>query len=1007
MADTIQILPLGAGQDVGRSCIIVRLGGKTIMFDCGMHMGFSDERRFPDFTHLAPTGPYSQHVDLVILSHFHLDHSGALPYFTERAGYTGPLLMTQPTRAIIPVLLEDFRKIVFEGRDHDPQFFSSADVVACVDRATSIELDTEMEPVPGVFVTAHYAGHVLGAAMFTVRVGARSVLYTGDFNVTPDRHLGSARVPRLCPDVLITEATYATTTRDSKRFREHEFLARVKAAVDRGGRVLIPVFALGRAQELCLLLDAYWTRVGLAGRVPIYVSAGLAMHANTFYKLFLAWTNETQRARFQSTAANPFNFATIAPLTRAAAAADGPMVVLATPGMLHAGMSLDLLTRWAGDPRNLVVIPGYCAPGTVGAKVLAGDTRITLPPPQATGAGTAAAVAAMAGAAGAPPAVMEVRLEVASLSFSAHADAHGIVSLLRQSSPRHVVLVHGERGKMALLRDRVWRELGIPCSCPGNGVTLSVGPPAADVRVRIAADVLAGWARDRETVGARYADEVAATVAARARRQAPLTAASADAATAVSGTEAAEESAEAADIDGAPSKRARPANSHHTQSHHSHGHGHGHGHSYGGHRGQGPAASALAQVEAALRAPAPTLAHTRARHTNISGDDDADEDENGSEGAFDDGDSGDTDVDGDGDDSGCGECGDCALCDSRFVPPPPEPVLEAVLLRTDAPPDFKPQHEVKPPPPPPQQPGKGSKAAAAATAACAARPQSAPLLAPGDAAWVVSPAHLALLGAAPVTVTLSRDLPLPQHWERLTADVTAAAAAAAESEAAAAAAAAVVVSTAAQAPGAEAGSRAVTTASARVPLGRLTSLLPALERARLMLVLLAHAVELALWCRLRAGPAAAAATATAAARSAEADVSGPVVYDSADAQARAAAASADTVDAWVAACGRALSPGAVAAAETGEVFIDGTSLRLKLLRRSAAVRLDWGVEDELIARQVEDVARRVMRRRVPALAVCALAGDAVWAGADAGNAAYTVAEASAMADAGDDAAAVV
>lgn len=79
----IKVTPLGAGQDVGRSCILVTMGGKNIMLDCGMHMGFNDERRFPDFSYIVPEGPVTNHIDCVIISHFHLDHCGALPYFTE------------------------------------------------------------------------------------------------------------------------------------------------------------------------------------------------------------------------------------------------------------------------------------------------------------------------------------------------------------------------------------------------------------------------------------------------------------------------------------------------------------------------------------------------------------------------------------------------------------------------------------------------------------------------------------------------------------------------------------------------------------------------------------------------------------------------------------------------------------------------------------------------------------------------------------------------------------
>ena len=113
---SIEIIPLGAGKEVGRSCIIVKMAGKTIMFDCGVHMGYEDERRFPYFNHIAETNDYTPYIDVILITHFHLDHCGALPYFTEMKGYNGPVFMSAPSRAIIPLMLEDFRKVCVEHK---------------------------------------------------------------------------------------------------------------------------------------------------------------------------------------------------------------------------------------------------------------------------------------------------------------------------------------------------------------------------------------------------------------------------------------------------------------------------------------------------------------------------------------------------------------------------------------------------------------------------------------------------------------------------------------------------------------------------------------------------------------------------------------------------------------------------------------------------------------------------------------------------------------------------
>lgn len=213
--------------------------------------------------------------------------------------------------------------------------------------------------------------------MFHARVGGESVVYTGDYNTTPDRHLGAAWMPRLEPSVLITESTYAASIRDSKRQRERTFLQRVHRCVEKGGKVLIPVFALGRAQELCILLDTYWERMNL--NIPIYFSAGLAEKANVYYKLFINWTNQKIKKTFVerylvwfTQRRNMFDFKHIKPFDRNLIDSPGPMVLFATPGMLHAGTSLEVFKKWAPNELNMCILPGYCVVGTVGNKLLAG-----------------------------------------------------------------------------------------------------------------------------------------------------------------------------------------------------------------------------------------------------------------------------------------------------------------------------------------------------------------------------------------------------------------------------------------------------------------------------------------------------------------------------------------------------------------------------------------------------------------------------------------------------------
>ncbi|CAK9300643.1 unnamed protein product [Gordionus sp. m RMFG-2023] len=410
-------------------------------------MGYNDERRFPDFSFFTKYGTLNDFLSCVIISHFHLDHCGALPYMTEVIGYDGPIYMTHPTKAICPLLLEDYRKILVEKKG-EKDIFTSEHIKLCMKKVIAVNLHESIKVEDDLYIKSYYAGHVLGAAMFLVKYGEASVLYTGDFNMTADRHLGTAKVDKCRPTLLITESTYATTVRDSKRCREGEFLKKIHECVNNGGKVLIPVFALGRAQELCILLDSYWERMNI--KVPIYFSMGLTEKATYYYRMFISWTNEKIKKTFVDR--NMFDFKHIKPFDKSYTNLPQPMVVFATPGMLHAGQSLNIFKNWAPDPKNMVILPGYCVNGTVGQKILSGvrvlefDNNIML----------------------------EVKLAVEYMSFSAHADAKGILQLIRNCEPANVLLVHGEAEKMSILSGQIKSEFGVPCYFPANGENVDI-----------------------------------------------------------------------------------------------------------------------------------------------------------------------------------------------------------------------------------------------------------------------------------------------------------------------------------------------------------------------------------------------------------------------------------------------------------------------------------------------------------------------------------------------------
>ncbi|XP_072943017.1 uncharacterized protein [Epargyreus clarus] len=245
-SDQLTIRPLGAGQEVGRSCIMLEFKGKKIMLDCGIHPGLSGMDALP-FVDLIE----ADEVDLLLISHFHLDHSGALPWFLTKTSFKGRVFMTHATKAIYRWLVSDYIKV--SNISTEQMLYTESDLEGSMDRIETINFHEERD-VRGVRFWAYNAGHVLGAAMFMIEIAGVKVLYTGDFSRQEDRHLMAAEIPTVHPDVLITESTYGTHIHEKREERESRFTGLVSDIVMRGGRCLIPVFALGRAQELLLIL---------------------------------------------------------------------------------------------------------------------------------------------------------------------------------------------------------------------------------------------------------------------------------------------------------------------------------------------------------------------------------------------------------------------------------------------------------------------------------------------------------------------------------------------------------------------------------------------------------------------------------------------------------------------------------------------------------------------------------------------------------------------------------
>ncbi|XP_017141016.1 cleavage and polyadenylation specificity factor 73 [Drosophila miranda] len=426
-SDLLQIKPLGAGQEVGRSCIMLEFKGKKIMLDCGIHPGLSGMDALP-YVDLIE----ADEIDLLFISHFHLDHCGALPWFLMKTSFKGRCFMTHATKAIYRWMLSDYIKI--SNISTEQMLYTEADLEASMEKIETINFHEERD-VMGVRFCAYNAGHVLGAAMFMIEIAGIKILYTGDFSRQEDRHLMAAEVPPMKPDVLITESTYGTHIHEKREDRENRFTSLVQKTVLQGGRCLIPVFALGRAQELLLILDEFWSQNPELHEIPIYYASSLAKKCMAVYQTYINAMND--RIRRQIAVNNPFVFRHISNLKGIDHFEDiGPCVIMASPGMMQSGLSRELFESWCTDPKNGVIIAGYCVEGTLAKTVLSEPEEITTLSGQK----------------------LPLNMSVDYISFSAHTDYQQTSEFIRLLRPTHVVLVHGEQNEMSRLKLALQRE---------------------------------------------------------------------------------------------------------------------------------------------------------------------------------------------------------------------------------------------------------------------------------------------------------------------------------------------------------------------------------------------------------------------------------------------------------------------------------------------------------------------------------------------------------------------
>jgi len=448
----VRITALGGFMEVGRSAILLETRESRILLDIGVNVGGPDyERMYP---YIDIDSIKIEELDAVVITHAHLDHCGLAPLLFKY-GYRGPVYVTKPTRELMALMLRDYIEVT--QREGKSPLYTEKDLLTMILHTIPLEYNEVTDVAPDVKITFYNAGHILGSAMVHIHVGAglHNVVYTGDFKYSNTRLLEKAndKFPRV--ETLIMESTYGATKQQNRREAEEMLINIIKKTIEKGGNVLIPVFAVGRGQEIMLVLnDAIEKK--LIPPINIYIE-GLVSEVTAVHTQYPEYLNRELKDRIYR-GENPFTaeyFNIIeGRVARPDIVEDRPALIIATSGMLTGGPAVEYLKLMASDPRNTLIFVGYQAEGTLGRRIKDGLRELqTITPDNRIE-------------------VIKINMEVYSIEgFSGHSDQDELLRFIRgiNPRPRNIILNHGEPtaiATLAALAKRIIRnsKMGYPAT---------------------------------------------------------------------------------------------------------------------------------------------------------------------------------------------------------------------------------------------------------------------------------------------------------------------------------------------------------------------------------------------------------------------------------------------------------------------------------------------------------------------------------------------------------------
>jgi KH/beta-lactamase-domain protein len=451
----VRMTTMGGFRQVGRSATLLMTRDSKILIDCGLDPG-SDAT--PYFA-IPEAQPLSD-LDAVVITHAHLDHCGTLPALFKY-GYEGPVYCTPPTRDLMALLQLDNIKLGFG--EAKKILYEAQHVRKEILHTITLKYNETTDITPDVRLTFHNAGHILGSAIahFHIGDGLHNVAFTGDtkYEKTWLFNPANNRFPRL--ETLVIESTYGghNDFQPSRVDASDEMRELLTEALAHNGKVLIPVFAVGRSQEVMLVIEEL-IRTGRLPNVPVYLD-GMIWEATAIHTAYPEYLNSQLRSQIFQQNENPFlspifHRVETSAMREEICHSPDPCIVLATSGMMSGGPVMEYFKEWCDDPNNSLLFVGYQSEGSMGRTIQRGRKEITLNSKGRT-------------------MDLQIKMNVVTVDgFSGHSDRKQLMKYISSLEPRpdRIVIGHGEDRKCTDLASSIYKKFNIETKAPQNLETI-------------------------------------------------------------------------------------------------------------------------------------------------------------------------------------------------------------------------------------------------------------------------------------------------------------------------------------------------------------------------------------------------------------------------------------------------------------------------------------------------------------------------------------------------------